>query len=262
MRLPLITLTTDFGLSDHFTGVMKGVISGIAPHARVVDVTHEIPPFEIAHAAYTVSQTYRYFPPKTIHVIVVDPGVGSERRPVLARIAGQFFVCPDNGVLSMLFEREAYQVRHLTNEDLFLKTRSRTFDGRDVFAPVAAHLANGVPPARFGKLISDPVRLQLARPVQTGKRGWTGAVLSVDRFGNLITSFHIDQFPAVRERRFELGIGFEKLSRLARSFSEGAPGELLVIVGSGGFLEVAVNQGSAAKRLGCAAGSPVELVFP
>jgi S-adenosyl-L-methionine hydrolase (adenosine-forming) len=262
MRNPLITLTTDFGTSDHYVGVMKGVISSIAPQARVVDITHDVQQFEISQGAYTISQAYPYFPKRTIHVVVVDPGVGTARRPLLAEMAGQYFVCPDNGVLSMIYERGPHKIRHLTNEEFFLPLKSRTFDGRDVFAPVAAHLANGVSPARFGKLIDNHLRLNMARPAQTGKRTWTGVVLSVDRFGNLVTNLHIDHFQSIRERPFELGIGFEKISNLAISFSEFPPGERMVIVGSGGFLEVVANQASAAKLLGCGVGSPVELVFP
>ncbi|MGI8741963.1 MAG: SAM hydrolase/SAM-dependent halogenase family protein [Bryobacteraceae bacterium] len=261
MRNALITLTTDFGSSDHFVGVMKGVVLSIAPHARIVDITHEIQPFEISQGAYAISQAYAYFPPKTIHVVVVDPGVGSARRPLLAEMAGQYFVCPDNGVLSIIYARERQKVRHITNKSFFLAGLSQTFHGRDIFSPVAAHLASGVAPARFGKLIDDPIRLNLARPVQTGKATWTGEVLSVDRFGNLITSLHIDDFQSIRVRAFELRVGFEKLTELALTFSDFAPGERMLIVGSGGFLEVAANQASAAKLLGCGIGSPVELVL-
>lgn len=261
MRNPVITLTTDFGTADHFVGVMKGVILGIAPQARVVDITHEIQPFEINQAGYAISQAYSYFPAKTIHVIVVDPGVGSKRRPLLAEMAGQYFVCPDNGVLSMILDREKDKTRHLTNTDFFLDAVSQTFHGRDIFAPCAAHLANGAAPARFGKIVHDLVRLNTGRPVQTGKATWTGAVLSVDRFGNLITSLHISDFRSIRVRRFELRLGFEKITELSSTFSDRLTGELMLVVGSGGFLEVAANQASAAKLLGCGLGSPVELML-
>jgi S-adenosylmethionine hydrolase len=143
---PVITLTTDFGLSDHFVGVMKGVILGIEPAAQIVDISHGVQPYQIVDGAFTIAQAYRYFPKKTIHVVVVDPGVGSARRPLLAEMGGQYFVAPDNGVLSMVFAREKPKVRHITNERYFLHPLSRTFHGRDVFSPVAAHLAAGVPP--------------------------------------------------------------------------------------------------------------------
>ena len=240
---------------------MKGVILGISQRARIVDITHEIAAFEVSEAAFVIAQAYRYFPKKTIHVVIVDPGVGSARRPLLAEMAGQYFVAPDNGVLSMIFAREKAKVRHITAEAYFLQPVSRTFHGRDIFAPVAAHLAAGIRPAQFGKRIEDHLRLNLGQPTRTGKRTWTGAILKADRFGNLITNLHIDEFPDVRTRHFELNVGLEKLTRLALTFSEGVPGELLVVVGSTGFIEVAANQASAAKLLGCASGSPVELAI-
>src|ERR1700680_1803771 len=163
MLKPIITLTTDFGTSDHYAGTMQGVILGIAPTARIVDISHDVQPFEITDGAFTIAQAYPYFPTKTIHVVVVDPGVGSARRPLLAEMGGQYFIAPDNGLLSMIFARESargqVKVRHITNERYFLKPLSRTFHGRDVFAPVAAHLASGIPPAKFGARIEDHLRL-------------------------------------------------------------------------------------------------------
>src|SRR5436190_10478359 len=135
MPSPIITLTTDFGLSDHFTGTMKGVILGIAPRAQIVDITHEVKPFEILEGAFVIAQAYRYFSKGTVHVIVVDPGVGSARRPILAAAAGQYFVAPDNGVLTMIYEREKHKVRHMRHDRFFLPVQSRTFHGRDIFAP-------------------------------------------------------------------------------------------------------------------------------
>ena len=259
MRDTIVTLTTDFGTSDPFVGVMKGVILRIAPRARIVDITHDIAPFDVAAGAFAISQTWSYFPKKTIHLVVVDPGVGSARRPLLVQIEGQFFVAPDNGVLSMIYSRGNHKVRHITADQFFRKPVSLTFQGRDVFSPVAAYLAIGVAPPRFGTFILDYVRLTLDQPVQTGKRTWTGVVLRVDRFGNLITNFRLDAFPSLTTRPFDIGVGFEKVSRLAGTFSEGSPGELVVVNGSSGFLEIATNQASAAQLLGCAAGSPVEL---
>jgi S-adenosylmethionine hydrolase len=257
----VIALTTDFGLSDHFVGTMKGVILSIAPRAQIVDISHEVTPFEVAEGAYTVAQAYRYFPKGTVHVVVVDPGVGSERRAVLAEAAGQFFLAPDNGVLSMIYAREKHKVRALTAEKYFLPEVSRTFHGRDVFAPAAAHLTKGVSPASFGKPIHDYTQLALAKPQMVARRNWGGTILKVDRFGNLITNFHIEEFSEVTSRQFELSVGLEKVRRLVRSYSEGSPGELLVLIGSSGYLEVAANQASAAKMLGCGAGSPVEIAF-
>jgi len=261
MTRRIITLTTDFGLSDHFAGVMKGVILGIQPAAQVIDISHGVQPFEIADGAFTIAQAYSYFPKKTIHVVVVDPGVGSARRPLLAEMAGQYFIAPDNGVLSMIFARGKPKVRHITSEGYFLHPVSRTFHGRDVFSPVAAHLASGVTPAKFGKRIEDYLRPAFDKPTQTGKRTWTGTILKADHFGNLATNFHIDQFPSIRTHAFSLNAGVQPITRLALTFAECAPGELFVIVGSSGYLEISASQGPAAKALGCIAGSPVELTI-
>jgi len=151
----LITLTTDFGTADHFVGAMKGVILGIAPAARIVDITHEIAPYNLGEAAFVIAQAWSYFPKKTIHVVIVDPGVGTARRPILCEAGGQYFIAPDNGVLSMIYAAAPHKVRSIDNPKLMLREISRTFHGRDVFAPAAAHLSRGVPPAQFGKRIHD-----------------------------------------------------------------------------------------------------------
>lgn len=257
----LITLTTDFGTTDHFAGTMKGVILRIQPAAQIIDITHEIRPFEIPDGAFTIAQAYSYFPKRTIHVIVVDPGVGSTRRPLLAEMAGQFFIAPDNGVLSMVFAQEKPTVRHITNDRYFLHPVSRTFHGRDVFAPVAAHLASGILPARFGKLIDDYLILTFHQPKHEGKNVWKGSILKVDRFGNLITNLHIDKFLDIRTRPFRLLVGTLPITRLALTFTDCAQGEIFVVVGSSGYLEIAANQGSAANMLGCGPGSPVDLTI-
>lgn len=261
MSRAIITLTTDFGLSDHFVGVMKGVILGINPLARIVDLTHGIEPFEVNQCAFTLLQAYRYFPKKTIHVSVVDPGVGSARRPILMEAAGQFFVGPDNGLFSMIAAREKHKVRTITAEKYFLHPVSRTFHGRDVFAPVAAHLSKGVTPASFGKPIDDYLRLTATEPMRTDKRTWTGAIMHIDRFGNLVSNFHIDDFPQVKTQPIRMSVGTEQIQRLALNYAECEPGEPFVIVGSSGYLEVAVNQESAAKMLGCGVGAPMELTI-
>lgn len=262
MTRPLITLTTDFGLSDHFVGVMKGVIAGIAPAARVIDISHGVRPYDIVDGAFTIVQAYRYFPKRTIHVIVVDPGVGSARRPLLAEMAGQYFIAPDNGVLSMVFRRETpARVRHITAEKHFLHPVSRTFHGRDVFSPIAAHLATGVKPAQFGKRVEDYLRASFDQPAPAGKNRWTGVILKADHFGNLATNLHIDHFPRIRTHAFALKAGDRTIARLALTFSECAPGELFAVVGSSGYIELAASEGSAAQMLGCSAGSPVELII-
>ena len=261
MARPIVTLTTDFGLSDHFTGTMKGVILRICPAAEIVDITHQVSAFEITEAAFVISEAYRYFPKKTVHLVVIDPGVGTARRPIVAEAAGQFFVAPDNGVLSMIYAREKHKVRAVTSDKHFLKPVSRTFHGRDIFAPTAAHLAKGARPASFGRLIQDYCRLRFAEPLRIGKRVWQGTVLKTDHFGNLITNLHIAEFPALADRPFQLHCGTATIDHLNATFAEGAPGEPLLIVGSSGFLEVVANQDSAAKILGCTTGSPVDLTI-
>lgn len=257
----LVTLTTDFGLADHFVGVMKGVILGINPSARIVDISHQISPFEIPEAGFLIAQAWRYFPKRTVHVVVVDPGVGTLRRPILAEVGGHCFLAPDNGVLSMIFAAGPHKVRAVTAEKYFLKPLSRTFHGRDIFAPVAAQLSRGASPARFGKLIRDYARQEFYNPVRTGKRIWSGTILKIDRFGNLITNLQFAEFPAVATRPFLMQVGAEAVCRFARTYAECPSGELCLIEGSSGYLEVAMNQASAARRLGCAVGAPVELTL-
>ncbi len=200
----LITLTTDFGISDHFVGAMKGVILGIAPRARIVDITHQITPFEVNEAGFVIAEAARWFPKGTIHVVVVDPGVGTARRPILVEAGGQRFIGPDNGVFTMVYDFGSHKVREITNPKMMLTTVSRTFHGRDVFSPAAAHLARGATPARFGKLVHDFVRSSTIKPVQLKKHCWSGYVLKVDHFGNLITNFDMRDFGALRTRAFEV----------------------------------------------------------
>lgn len=261
MRKPIVTLTTDFGLKDHFVGVLKGVIAGICPEAGVIDISHDIQPFEISEGAYVLSQAYRYFPPKTVHVAVVDPGVGSARRPILVEAAGQTFIGPDNGLLALVYSDVAHKAREITNEKYFLKPVSQTFHGRDIFAPVAAHIAKGVRASTVGKRIEDHLKPMFLKPQRTGKRAWQGTVLHIDRFGNLITNFHMDEFAMIRTQRFVLAVGIRSLTELGQTYSGSPAGEAFVLVGSSGFLEVAVNQGSAAKLLGCGTGAPCELTI-
>ena len=259
MAKAIVTLTTDFGLSDHYAGTMKGVILGICPQAQIVDISHEVAPFGIAEGAYLIAQAYRYFPKKTVHVVVVDPGVGSARRAIVAEAAGQLFVAPDNGVLAMIYAREKHKVRVITNARYSLKPVSQTFHGRDVFGPVGAHLARGVSAARMGKPIADYLRPDFASPVRVGERSWSGSILKVDRFGNLVTNFAAREFSPILKEGFSLTVGARRVHALARNYA-GEPGGLFVIAGSAGYLEISINRGSAAEVTGCAAGAPVELV--
>ncbi len=261
IRNPVITLMTDFGLRDHYVAAMKGVILSLCPEARIIDVTHEVSSYEVAEAAFLLSQTWSYFPKRTVHVVVVDPGVGSLRRPILAEVDGHRFIAPDNGVLTMLLTREGCKVRHISADRYFRDTVSHTFHGRDIFAPVAAHVAGGVAPAKLGPRIDDYLRLTIERPNRTARRGWTGAILHVDHFGNVVTNFPLAEFPHIEDQPFEVTIGFRTVEKLARSYAEMAAGELFAIVGSSGYLEIAVKEQSAAKLLGCETGAPVEIRF-
>jgi S-adenosylmethionine hydrolase len=261
MAQPILTLTSDFGAADHYVGAMKGVILGICPRACIVDISHEVKPYQIAEGAYLVAQAYRYFPPKTVHVVVVDPGVGSARRPILIEAAGQYFIGPDNGALSMVYNREKHKARLISAERYFRQPVSHTFHGRDIFAPAAAHIAAGVPAARMGKLIHDHLKSSSWKPQRTGKRTWTGQVLHIDRFGNIVTNFEAADFPDLEMRDFALNMGPREVSVLARTYAECGPGELFAIVGSSGYLEISVNQASAAKAVGCETGAPAELMI-
>lgn len=259
---PVVTLTTDFGTSDHYVGVMKGVILSLCPRANIVDITHSVPAYSIREASFLVDQIGRYFPPKTIHVVVVDPGVGTSRRPVLVEAARQFWVGPDNGVFALLTAHDAKsRGRELTNDKLFHHPVSKTFHGRDIFASVAGHLAAGVAPSRLGKRIDGLARIDFDKPQRYAKREWTGVILHIDHFGNLVTNFHIDDFPQFPRADFELTVGLEKTGVLVATFGEASPGELVGYIGSSGYLEVGVNQQSAAERLGVGVGAPVEVTF-
>ncbi len=258
---PIITLTTDFGLSDHYVGAMKGVILGICPRAQIIDITHLVTPYEIAEGAYVIAQACRTFPKKTVHVVVVDPGVGTARRPILMEAAGQFFIAPDNGVLANIYLREPHKIRVITNERYFRHPVSRTFHGRDIFAPAGAHLAAGVRPAQFGKRIEDYLRPVFQKPQRAGKRTWTGQILKIDRFGNIITNFYAEDFPNLEAQNVVFSVGPQEVTVIARNYAETGPGELFAIVGSSGYYEISISQASAAQRIGCVVGGPVELLI-
>jgi S-adenosylmethionine hydrolase len=258
-RSGLITLLTDFGWQDHFVGVMKGVIAGISPAARVVDVTHEVGAYQVGQARFLLGQSWPYFPKGTVHVCVVDPGVGTARRPMVVEAAGHVFVGPDNGVFTDVLGAKGAKARALTQAKWFLSNVSQTFHGRDVFAPSAAHLANGARAAEAGPLIEDALRLSSGAPLRIGRRFWSGEVAHVDRFGNLITNLAAEEFLPLTVKGLVLKVGLTEVGKLVGSYSEAAEGEEVLIVGSSGNLEVALNQGSAAKKLGVGLGSPVEL---
>jgi len=257
----LVTFTTDFGLSDHYVGAMKGALLSINPDARILDISNAVQSYDVLDGAITIAQSYRYFPSDTIHIVVVDPGVGSSRRPLLVTTEKHIFIAPDNGVLSFVYEREErLSVRHITSEHFFLQPVSQTFHGRDVFAACAAWLSKGVEAHKFGEEITDFVRLAAPRPKAAGERAWKGIVLKVDKFGNLITNFRPDDLPqifAAEPAAFQISVGKAQVSRLKHSYAEGTPGEVFAIEGSMGFLEIATNRASAAAAAGVGRGSEV-----
>lgn len=262
MARPIVTLTTDYGNNDHLVGVMKGVIYKINPDVHIVDICHNVMPFDVLDGALTIGQAYSHFPPKTIHLVVIDPGVGSQRRPVLVIGDQHYFIAPDNGVLSMVYEREQkVLVRHITAEHYFLNPISNTFHGRDIFAPVAAWLSKNWQTPSFGDEISDFVRFSLPKPKLDGNI-LKGVVLKVDNFGNLITNFTPEDVPQVLAgASFKITVGSREIDRLAETYSQGAPGEVLAIIGSSGFLEIAVNKGSATRALNLQRGAEVALAL-
>jgi len=258
---PIITLTTDYGTSDHLVGVLKGVILKINPDVTIVDITHEVTPFDLLDGALAVASAYPYFPPRTIHVVVVDPGVGTERRPLLVSGQNQYFVAPDNGVLSGVFEKEQnFVVRHLTSEHYFVQPISKTFHGRDVFAPVAGWLSKHWQPASMGEEITDFKRFAMPKPKEANE-GLKGVVLKVDSFGNLMTNFRAEDLPAEapEKGKVQLQVGTHPVTRLVPTFASGNAGEAVAFVGSSGYVEIAVNKGSASKALGVGRGAPVVL---
>ncbi len=260
MRSGIITLTTDFGLADHYVGVMKGVIATIHPEARVVDVSHDVASHSIAEGAFTVAQAYRYFPQGTVHVVVVDPGVGTERRPIIVDAGGHHFVAPDNGVLSQVYERETPSVRSVDVERYALKPTSQTFHGRDVFAPIAARLSKGTASEEFGEVISDFVRLAPTAPRLVEPGRWQGKVLHVDRFGNLVTSFTAKSLTGSESFR-SLIAGGKEVDSFAEAYALAPEGRPFVIAGSSGYLEVSINRASAADWAGIGVEDRVELVL-
>ena len=256
----VITLMTDFGMSDHFVGVMKGVILNIDPQSQIVDITHAVPPQDIHGAAFLINSAYRYFPAGTIHVVVVDPGVGSRRRGIICQTDTAYFVCPDNGVLSyILSANTTHRVVALDNAVYWLSEISNTFHGRDIFAPVAAHLSRGISPSQFGSSANNLVRLSIPTP-QVTKTAIIGSVIWVDRFGNLITNFTPDMLKSFgMDNGFVIRAGKAEICHLNRAYAESGEGECLAIIGSSGHLEISVNQGNAARVLGLKRDDVIEI---
>lgn len=261
-RSPLITLLTDFGERDCFVASMKGVILSINSSASIIDLSHQIASHQIQEAGFFLKSCYRYFPVGTIHVAVVDPGVGTERRALLVSAAGSFFVGPDNGLFTEVLEQEAEaKVWQINSPQYRLETVGSTFDGRDVFAPAAAWLSKGVPPGFFGPVVHDPIRRSVAIPV------WhedvlIGKIVSVDRFGNLIsnvTERQIREFRGAMEQSVEIHIAMHVLNDLVGSYSQGSRQTPSALINSSGNLEIFLQEESAAQSLQVGVGEEVRL---
>jgi S-adenosylmethionine hydrolase len=239
---------------------MKGVILNVNPQVQIVDITHAIPPQDVHGAAFLIDSAYRYFPTGTIHVIVVDPGVGSERRAIICQTETAYFVCPDNGILTHILhnEKHAHAVA-VENPAYFLPQVSNTFHGRDIFAPVAAHLSRGVPISKLGNPVTQPVQLALPKP-QVTEEMVIGHIIWIDSFGNLVTNISHDILESLEQRNdVVIHAGSAQLSHLNRSYAESAIGEVLAIVGSSNRLEISINQGDAAQVLGLKRGDTIKI---
>ena len=258
--MSVITLLTDFGHRDAFVGTMKGVILGISPEARIVDLSHEITPQRIEEGAFVLRTAYAYFPEGTVHVAVVDPGVGGTRRALVVETHGYRFVGPDNGLFAHVYAKETvHRVVSVTESRFMLPEISNTFHGRDVFAPVAAHLALGVPVSDFGPEIDDYVTGTVTEPV-VHEGGITGRVLHIDRYGNIITDIGDSLFlEKTRDKRFRIRLADLALDRVSASYDEADAGASLAILDSAGLLEIAVNGGNAAETLGVSTGDRVDV---
>ena len=252
---PILTLTTDFGLEDPFVGIMKGVILGIVPNAQIIDLTHQIEPQNVTQAAQMIEAAGSYFPKKTVHLVVVDPGVGGPRRPIASACGTQFFVAPDNGVLTQVLKPKS-KVYELTQKKYFLKTLSASFHGRDLFAPVAAWIAKGTALSRMGKRITDPVTLKLPYPAFR-KGTLSGEVIHIDRFGNLVTNITNNHLKKHFASDVIVGMGKRQIKNLVGSYSEKKKMEAGSIINSWNRLEIFFREGNAAHQLKCGVGTKI-----
>lgn len=264
--MTVVTLTTDFGTSDGYVGTMKGVILSLAPDAALVDITHDIAPpskdglrQNIRQAAYVLYAAAPYLPRGTVHLAVVDPGVGSDRRALAIRTKNEFLVGPDNGLFTLFLadepDAECYTI---TNARYVLPHISTTFHGRDIFAPAAAHLARGVDIAELGSRINNPVAFSIPIPIQQPDGSWHGCVLYADHFGNLITSVTDDFMRRIGD--VEILIGHQRIVGLGRTYAQATPGDLIALIGSSGHLEISIANGNAAQTLGLGPDAPIILL--
>jgi S-adenosylmethionine hydrolase len=258
----IITLTTDFGYQDPFVGIMKGVIASINPKARVIDITHGIPPQDILAGALTLRHSVIYFPPGTIHVAVVDPGVGSARRPLLIECAGNYFIGPDNGVLSLALENaRPTHIVHLSNPTYHLQPTSTTFHGRDIFAPASAHLSLGIPVSAFGEPLDSITRMSIPKIVRKN-RSLEGEIVYIDKFGNLFTNIGEHDLSGQPPETVDIVSGSVCVRGLSQNYATVQEGEFVAVLNSWGLLEIAVYKGSAHHRMRAKIGDKVEIALP
>jgi S-adenosylmethionine hydrolase len=259
MGKPIITLTTDFGTKDGYVGAVKGVIKRINPDAEVVDITHETGPFDILGAAFTLNSFYRFFPRGTIHLAVVDPGVGSQRQPLVIKSKDFFFVGPDNGLFSFVFENETItDMVVISNEEYFLAELSSTFHARDLFAPVAGYLSLGVKVNEFGKAAKECYKLAIPEP-KLSKGKLSGEIIHIDGFGNLVTNIAAKSLQG--RKVAAITMARRRIKRFARSYSDIKEGDVGALIGSSDLLEIALDQGSAQQALKSKVGSAVTVTF-
>jgi S-adenosylmethionine hydrolase len=261
--MPIITLTTDFGTKDGFVGTLKGVIWRICPDAQIADITHDVSPQNILEGAYALWRAYPFFPPGTIHIAVVDPGVGTQRRSIALRFNGHTFVGPDNGLFTPMLEdaekkRSSVEIVHLINEKYFLPNVSHTFHGRDIFSPIAAHLANGIPLADLGPAIHDPVYIPLPKPEKTST-GWRAHVTVVDVFGNCTTDLPASEIVGLKEISFKIH-GY-LVNGLVGSYGQKMSDELVALVDSENYVEIAMVNNSAARKFKVQVGDIIEVTI-
>jgi S-adenosylmethionine hydrolase len=258
----IITLTTDFGLIDGYVAAVKGVILSINPQATLIDITHQIPSQNINQAAFVLSTAYNYFPPQTVHLIIIDPGVGTKRRAIILKTPQYYFIAPDNGILSYIIRKLSTKLElksglaavAITNPKYWRSPVSYTFHGRDIFAPVAAHLSLGVPIKKFGETISSITILPLAEIHRAPDGTLFGQIIHIDSFGNLITNIEETDLP---EGEMIILIGSQTIKGLSRTYAEG--GKLVALIGSSGYLEIALREGNAATYFGAKIGSEVAI---
>ncbi|MCD6460556.1 SAM-dependent chlorinase/fluorinase [bacterium] len=261
--MPIITLTTDFGYNNWFAGCMKGVIASIAPDAKIIDLNHGISKFNISEASFSLTASIDYFPDKSIHIVVVDPGVGSNRRPIIAITEKCVFVAPDNGVLSPFLKKPDVKIYHLANKKFFLNDISQTFHARDIFAPVAAHIANGIPINKIGTQITNPIYLEndffIKDNINTAQSPINAKIIFIDSFGNLITNVHKSMITDKNDIKIKLN-NYE-ISKISKNYHCVEKKSAVALIGSSGFLEIAVNQGNASTFFKAGINNPLEIII-